>query len=202
MDSPTYRHENRLYAEGHRIVAGADEAGRGAWAGPIVAAAVILPRNVRLTDIRESKQLTPKARERWYERICAMADAYQIVMISEREIDRVGIAEANRAALQQALGLLAIAPTAALVDALPIGETSFEVRSIIRGDATITSIAAASILAKVARDRYMCALHMRYPVYGFDQHKGYGASLHRRRLLQYGVSPVHRQTFRPMVDAG
>ncbi len=200
MLTPTRRQENKLYADGYTVVAGADEAGRGAWAGPIVAAAVVLPQRGPLSGIRESKQLTARAREQWYERICDLALAYQIVMIAEREIDRVGIAEANRAALRHALTELSTAPSVALVDALPIGEMDFPVQSIIKGDTAVVSIAAASILAKVARDRYMIELHRQYPRYGFDRHKGYGAAIHYERLLQYGVSPVHRRSFRPMVD--
>ncbi len=200
MQHPNSKRENALYRAGHTYVAGADEAGRGAWAGPIVAAAVVLPPRVRIPGIRDSKQLSPAMRERLSARIIEIAVAYQICAIAPVEIDRVGIGEANRAALRHALTTMGVAPTFALVDALPIGRMPFGTDAIIRGDAQVVSIAAASIVAKVSRDRMMRSLHQRYPNYGFVRHKGYGTLQHRMALQRHGISAVHRRSFAPMAQ--
>lgn len=194
MLQPTTTRERALRRVGYRAIAGVDEAGRGALAGPLVAAAVILPAWFRGLGLRDSKLLSPAAREHHYRRIVSGALAWAIHMEPASAIDREGIQTANLRALATAVARLSVPADVVLVDgfalALPVPS-----HRIIHGDATVLSIAAASVVAKVTRDRLMVALARRYALYGFAQHKGYGTLAHRRRLARHGPSPVHRRSF-------
>ncbi|MBE6838219.1 MAG: ribonuclease HII [Ruminococcus sp.] len=180
----------------NRIICGVDEAGRGPLAGDVYAAAVIFREGTVIDGINDSKKLTEKKREALYDIIISEAEAYCIATASVEEIDTLNILQATYLAMTRAVEGLGIKPDLALIDgnrlppALPCeGET------IVKGDGTSASIAAASILAKVARDRYMLELAEKYPQYQFDKHKGYGTKLHTELILEHGVSPVHRKTF-------
>jgi ribonuclease HII len=198
MTRPTRRQENKLFRQGYSLIAGADEAGRGAWAGPLVAAAVILPRRFSLKGINDSKKLTARQREKMYAVITRLAVDWKTTVISCQEIDLAGVGRANSKALAQSIKGLKIKPEAALVDSLKISTLSIPCNHITKGDAKVTCIAAASILAKVTRDRLMISLHKKYPRYSFHSHKGYGTAVHRKKILKYGLSPQHRRSFEPM----
>ena len=191
-------------ASGASRVAGVDEAGRGALAGPVFAAAVVLPLGDRLLlnfldGVRDSKLLSPAARERYFPLICKQALCYGIGYATAEEIDRVGILPATRRAMADAVRNLNPAAEALLIDGpLRLGPVSLPQRAIIRGDQRSLSIAAASVLAKVSRDRYMIALGERYPAYGFARHKGYGTAEHRAALGRLGPHPEHRRSFAPL----
>ncbi len=189
--------ENAARRFGFARVAGVDEVGRGCLAGPVVAAAVILRADRRLGGVRDSKQLTAPDRERLYDEILAAADTWSVAAVEADEIDRVNIAQASLRAMRQAVLSLAPLPDLVLVDAFRIPDLLMAQRAIIRGDARCTSIAAASILAKVTRDRQMQELHARDPRYGFDRHKGYATADHLEAVARFGYSPVHRRSFRP-----
>lgn len=194
---PTRTEEAKFQRVGHRHVAGADEVGKGAWAGPLVAAAVILPEDFDAEGIRDSKQLSAKEREAAFVRITKDAVAWRVHIVEVPEIDRRGIGEANRIALTESIRHLAVAPHAAVIDAvllnLPVPS-----KSIIRGDEKETAIAAASIVAKVVRDRIMDLLDREHPSYGFAVHKGYGTPRHAAALREFGPSPIHRTSFSPV----
>lgn len=197
------QHELELYGQGFRFIAGLDEAGRGAWAGPVVAGAVILPLDHAdladaLTGVTDSKQLSPRAREALFPVIVDVALATGVGCGTQHEIDTLGIVPATRLAMERALRALSIWPNALLVDALSLPDVRLPCTPLIKGDQRSLSIASASILAKVTRDRYMCDLDAVYPEYRFGQHKGYGTSLHRQNLQRLGPSPVHRRTFAPV----
>ncbi len=197
------RYEYRLWQRGYRAVAGLDEAGRGAWAGPVVAGAVILPVGRfdlarALSGVNDSKQLTPAQREALVARILRVAVAAAVGQATHAEIDEQGIVPATRLAMQRALEALPTAPDALLTDAMALPAVRLPVQKLVRGDQRALSVAAASILAKVARDRLMDALDTIYPEYGFGEHKGYGTVLHRQQLRTFGVSPVHRRSFAPV----
>lgn len=201
--APDLRFEYRLQAQGYRCVAGLDEAGRGAWAGPVVAGAVVLPVErfdlARALDgVNDSKQLSRAAREALLPRILAAARATGVGHATHAEIDRLGIVPATRLAMRRALEALATPPDALLVDALDVSEFGLPYTSLIRGDQRSLSIAAASILAKVVRDQFMDALDEQFPQYGFREHKGYGTGLHRSALRQFGPCPAHRLSFAPL----
>jgi ribonuclease HII len=200
---PTLEEEMALFEQGYSFVAGLDEAGRGCLAGPVVAAAVILQLDdadlaLRLYGVRDSKQVTAQARERLYDVIMQHALAVGVGVGSVELIDQRNILQATRHAMRSALTQLSLPPHALLLDALLLHDIPLPQRSIIKGDARCLSIAAASIIAKVTRDRLMLELHKQYPHYGFDQHKGYGTPAHLAALREYGVTPVHRQTFAPV----
>jgi ribonuclease HII len=199
---PTLEEEMALLSQGYSYVAGLDEAGRGCLAGPVVASAVILPLNehtLALFDgVRDSKQLSMVARERLYDVIMQHALAVGVGCGSVELIDRINILQATKHAMREALTQLSLSPQALLLDALLLPGIVLPQRSIIKGDARCLSIAAASIIAKVTRDRLMCQLHQQYPVYGFDQHKGYGTAAHVEALHTHGVSPIHRTSFAPV----
>jgi len=200
---PSFREENRLYREGYRLIAGLDEAGRGALAGPIVAAAVILPHRIRtnwIADVRDSKMLTPRARLVLFEYICDAATAIGFGMVPHDYIDRWGIARANRLAMQQAVEQLIPSPDFLLIDYLRLPDVDLPQKGITDGDALCTTIACASIIAKVIRDRIMMTLDDFMPGYNLGQHKGYGTEEHIRCLEQLGPSGIHRLTFQPMRD--
>jgi len=191
--------EEQLASSGYGLVAGVDEAGRGALAGPVVAAAVIMdPRQV-IPGIDDSKALSPRAREALAGLIEQHAISYAVAASSAEEIDSGDILSATRRAMIRALAALSPAPECVLVDAVALPGQSVPVLALIRGDVVSYSVACASVLAKVDRDRRMVAYHASFPHYGFDGHKGYGAPAHRASLRTYGPSPIHRLTFGSVV---
>lgn len=199
-------YERPLWAAGYRAIAGVDEAGRGAWAGPVVAAAVILPPDPDVLAplvgrVDDSKRLTPSARERALPLIEAGALAVGVGWTPAEEIDRHGIAAATRAAMLAALAGLAVPPDYVLVDYLALPDLACPQHGIPHGDALSLSIAAASIVAKVARDRWMVDRDGEYPGYGFAAHKGYGVAAHATALARLGPCPLHRLSFRPVCAA-
>ncbi|OYT73191.1 MAG: ribonuclease HII [Chloracidobacterium sp. CP2_5A] len=193
---PTTEFEAPLWAQGLTYVAGADEAGRGAWAGPVVAAAVIL-HPARLPDgLNDSKRLSPAQREQLYAALETAAESVGVGVVSADVIDQINILEATRQAMRQALAALTPKAEFALLDAIALPGLELPQRAIVKGDARCVSIAAASIVAKVCRDRLMTALDARYPMYGFARHKGYGTAYHQQALQKHGPCPAHRLTFR------
>ncbi|MFC1687232.1 ribonuclease HII [Patescibacteria group bacterium] len=197
MKQPHTLEEGRLRKKGCTLIAGSDEAGRGAWAGPLVAAAVILPSRHSIHGIKDSKQLSPSTREKLYVEIISQAKAWAVYSVLPRTIDRHGISYANKKAISQAIRKLAITPHALLIDAFAI-PSSVPMRAIIKGDEKVQSIAAASIIAKVTRDRLMVSYHRRFPLYGFHIHKGYGTHSHQLSLQKHGACPLHRRSFKPI----
>jgi ribonuclease HII len=200
MLRPTKREENKLYRQGISFIAGVDEAGRGAWAGPLVAAAVILPRDFKLRGINDSKKLSPTRRELMYNLILKQAVAYYAYRISHKSIDKKGVGKANLLAISRSVRCLAIKPEAVLIDSFEVNWPGIASISIKKGDTKVISIAAASIIAKVTRDRIMTQYHKRYPNYNFVQHKGYGTEQHHKKILQHGPCPLHRCSFAPIRD--
>jgi ribonuclease HII len=196
---PDLSFEKILWRAGVNAVAGIDEAGRGALAGPVTAAAVILPAQENilslLEGVRDSKQMTPAQRNRWKECIKKVASAWGVGFASVEEIDRLGILPATHLAAERALEELSIAPEHLILDYLFLSECALPQTSLIKGDQRSLSVAAASVLAKTARDAFMVALNAQVPGFGFDRHKGYGTALHRSALEALGLSPVHRKTF-------
>ena len=182
------------------IVCGVDEAGRGPLAGPVYAAAVILGAGVRLRGLADSKMLTPEARESLRVRIERRAVAWAVASASVEEIDSLNILQATLLAMRRAVEQLACLPAEVLVDGLHCPALHCPVRPVVRGDATVKEISAASILAKTERDRYMVELDRLYPQYGFAQHKGYSTPEHLDALRRHGASPHHRQSFAPVRD--
>ena len=199
---PTLEEEMALLSQGYSFIAGVDEAGRGCLAGPVVAAAVILPLNAeisaQLEGVRDSKQMTALARERLFVVIQQHALAVAVGIGSVELIDRRNILQATKQAMKDALAQLLPTPQALLLDALYLRDVALPQRSLIKGDARCLSIAAASVIAKVTRDRLMLQLHQEYPAYGFDQHKGYGTPAHLAALQQHGATEYHRQSFAPV----
>lgn len=199
---PDLSFEQALWAAGVAQVAGVDEAGRGAWAGPVAAGAVMLPPNFAapqaLAGVRDSKQMTPRQRAEWAVKIRAVALAWGVGLASAAEIDAVGIVPATRLAMQRALAQLQPAAQHVLVDALRLPQVNLPQQALIKGDARVLSIAAASVLAKTARDALLVELAQQYPGYGLERHKGYGTAAHQAALRQLGASPIHRQTFAPV----
>ncbi|MBD3222596.1 ribonuclease HII [bacterium] len=185
---------------GALLVAGVDEAGRGAWAGPVVAAAVILPPDWVPDGLDDSKRLDPLARERIAGELRQRALAWAACAVSAREIDDVNVLRATLRAMARSVGRLRPVPDLVLVDGLQVPEIACEARALIKGDGTSACIAAASILAKVLRDRVMTAWDRRHPLYGFATHKGYGASRHRLALRAHGPCPLHRRSYRPVAE--
>lgn len=198
--APTDEFEQEARRRGYRRVAGVDEAGRGPLAGPVVAAAVIWPLRVPSIGICDSKQLLPEERERVYHLILERARGVGVGLADASEIDRLNILEATRLAVVRALAGLSPPPDYVLTDALTLPSVSLPLRPIIKGDQLSLSIAAASIVAKVTRDRLMVEYHEQYPQYNFLSHKGYGTPEHLRLLAQFGPSPIHRLSFRPVRD--
>ncbi len=200
--TPDLRFENALWIKGLTCVAGIDEAGRGAWAGPVAAGAVILPPEAeiakRLHRVRDSKQMQPKERTFWAEAIKDSALAWGVGLATNQEIDALGIVPATRLAMSRALDALSTPPQHLLIDALLLKDIQLPQTSIIKGDARSLSIAAASVLAKTTRDCLMIELDQVYPVYGFARHKGYGTSIHRDALTENGPCAIHRLSFAPI----
>ena len=187
--------ENEIYAEGFSRICGVDEAGRGPLAGPVCAAAVILPRGLEIDGLNDSKKLTEKKREALYDPIREQAIAYGIAFATVEEIEELNILNATFLAMNRAIEQLNPVPELALIDGNRSTGIRFPSRCVVKGDARCADIAAASVLAKVTRDRYMLEMAGKYPEYHFEQHKGYGTKLHYDALREYGPSPIHRMSF-------
>jgi ribonuclease HII len=201
--SPTLNRENRLLRRGFIQVAGLDEAGRGAWAGPLSAGAVILPLHQpglrsALSKVRDSKQMTPHQRTEAAEKIRSVAVAWAVGCASAEEVDRIGPLRATRLAMIRAVSGLRIVPDHLLIDYLLLPESNLPQTAVTHGDALSLSIAAASVIAKTWRDEQMTALEQLYPGYGFDRHKGYGTGRHAEMLARLGACPEHRRSYAPV----
>ena len=190
--------ENELYDEGKTFIAGVDEAGRGPLAGPLVIAAVILPQNVFISGLNDSKQLSAAKRDVLYEEIIAKALDIEVNIVSVSNIDALNIYVATQQGMAQVLENLHCKPQAALIDAMPVNLPGVEIKSIIHGDALSASIAAASIIAKVTRDRIMERLDKVYPAYGFAHNKGYGSGAHMQAIAEFGATRWHRRSYEPV----
>ncbi len=199
---PDLAQEERLWATGCAAIAGLDEAGRGALAGPVVAGAVVLPMGATLTgiwaDVRDSKLLSPSRREEMARRIRHAAAGWAVGEASNREIDAIGIAPATRLAMERAIDSLPVRPDYLLLDWVRLATVNIHQESFVKGDARIVSIAAASIVAKVHRDGLLVEMDSLYPLYGFASHKGYGAASHLAAIARHGPCPQHRMSFSPM----
>ena len=187
--------ENGCFAEGYNIICGVDEAGRGPLAGPVCAAAVILPANAVIPGLNDSKKLTDKKRRELMLVIKEMALGYGIAFADEKEIDEINILQATYLAMKRAIDMLPMKPDLALVDGNRAGDFGLPVKTVVKGDSLSASIAAASVLAKVTRDDLMLTLAEKYPQYGFEVHKGYGTKAHYAALTEHGPSEIHRMTF-------
>jgi len=187
--------ENSFFSEEIRVMCGVDEAGRGPLAGPVCAAAVILPSNLVLPGLTDSKKLTDKKRRELYPLIMEQAVAYGIGFASEQEIDEINILQATFLAMQRAINQLAVKPDLLLIDGNRQKDFGIEARTIVKGDSLSANIAAASVLAKVSRDNLMLEQAEVYPQYKFDIHKGYGTKAHYEALREFGPCPIHRMTF-------
>ena len=190
-----YSIENEYREKGFNIICGVDEAGRGPLAGPVYAAAVILSPDCVIEGLNDSKKLTEKKREALFDEIKEKALAYGIASADEKEIDEINILNATFLAMKRAINSLSVKPDLALIDGNQKPHTDIEEVTVIKGDAKSTSIAAASVLAKVSRDRFMLEMAEKYPQYEFARHKGYGTKLHYEKIAQYGVCNIHRRTF-------
>lgn len=193
-----YQYEEQLEDLGIKYIAGVDEVGRGPLAGPVVVAAVILPLNLRIKGINDSKKLSLKKRNELYKIILNEALAVNVSFIDERVIDEINIYEATKKGMLEAISGLKIKPEHVLIDAMPLRELDIAHTSIIHGDALSASIGAASIIAKVTRDEYMDKMDIKYPNYGFKHHKGYCTKEHLEALEKYGPCEIHRKSFAPV----
>ena len=191
--------EKELYKNGIELIAGVDEVGRGPLIGPVVAAAVILPKSYNLEGLNDSKKLSEKKRDEYYEIINRDALSIGIGIIDEKIIDKVNIYEATKLAMKEAIDSLEVTPEHVLIDAMPL-EINIPTTSIIKGDAKSLSIAAASVIAKVTRDRMMYELDKKYPMYGFASHKGYPTKKHIEAINEHGLIEGYRQTYAPIKD--
>ena len=187
--------ENEIYAGGVKLLCGVDEAGRGPLAGPVCAAAVILPQNCEIQGLNDSKKLTEKKREELFDVICAAAVSYGIAFATVEEIEEYNILGATFMAMNRAIAKLDPVPELALIDGNRNTGIQIPSRCVIGGDGKCADIAAASVLAKVTRDRYMLQMAELYPQYGFEKHKGYGTKAHYEAIRAYGPSPIHRPSF-------
>lgn len=187
--------ENAYFSQGIQCICGVDEAGRGPLAGPVCAAAVILPPDVLIPGLNDSKKLSDKKRRELFPIIKETALAYSIAFSDEKEIDSINILQATFLAMQRAIDQLSIRPKLALIDGNREKDFGLPVKTVVHGDSLSASIAAASVLAKVARDDLMLELSRKYPQYGFDVHKGYGTKAHYEALAKYGPCDIHRMTF-------
>ncbi len=187
--------EDSFYSEDLKIICGVDEAGRGPLAGPVCAAAVILPKHLELPGLTDSKKLTDKKRRELFPLIQEQAIAYGIGFATEQEIDEINILQATFLAMQRALDQLAVKPDLALIDGNREKDFGLPVKTVVKGDSLSANIAAASILAKVTRDNLMEEMAKEYPQYGFEIHKGYGTKAHYAALREFGACPIHRATF-------
>lgn len=187
--------EDSLYDRGFQTLCGIDEAGRGPLAGPVCAAACILPRDLEIPGLNDSKQLSAKKREALYAEITERALAWAVCMVDEKRIDEINILQATFEAMRGALGSLSVRPDFCLVDGNRDPKLGIPTQTVVKGDARCATVAAASILAKVSRDRLMTVLDAVYPEYGFAIHKGYGTKAHYAALDRYGLCPIHRRSF-------
>ena len=198
----SFRHERLLYKTGCARVAGIDEAGRGPLAGPVVAAAVVLPQKFSHKRLNDSKELTPRLRDEIHAELVAHRGiVWSIAVVSVEEIDTLNILRATHEAMRRALTALASAPDHVLIDGLPVHPFPIPQTALVGGDGRSFSIAAASVIAKVTRDRLMIELDAAHPEYAFAQHKGYGTALHLARLKKHGPCPIHRRSFLPVRQA-
>lgn len=195
MQLPTDDHERELRALGFERIAGVDEAGRGALAGPVVAAAVLLPCDCIISRMRDSKLVPEPEREVLYQEVLRCAIAWGVGIVSNEEIDHINILQATFQAMRMAVRNLTVNADYVLIDGRDHVDMDLPCRAIIDGDALCHSIAAASIIAKVTRDRIMCGQHEVLPQYGFARHKGYGTPEHRRAIIEFGPAPIHRKSF-------
>lgn len=194
------KYEKELYDKGINLIAGVDEAGRGPLVGPVVAGAVILPKNYELEGLIDSKQLTEKKREKFYDIIMRDAISVGVGIVDAKKIDEINILEASRLAMKIAISKLEVQPEYILSDAMKLDCVGIPYKDIIHGDALSLSIAAGSVIAKVTRDRMMYELDKEYPQYGFAKHKGYPTKLHLENLKKYGVLDFYRFTYKPVSD--
>ncbi len=192
-----YSYEEDVISQGYSVVAGIDEAGRGPLAGPVVAAAVILPDGDKIDGLNDSKKLTEKKRELLYSEIIERAH-FGVGIIDEETIDRVNIYQATRLAMKQAVCDLSKQPVFLLLDGNMTIDLEIKQLAIVKGDSKSASIAAASIIAKVTRDRMMVEMHTKYPEYGFNKHKGYPTKAHVESIAKHGITPFHRKSFSPV----
>ena len=199
---PNLVYEEKLWGEGFRVIAGLDEAGRGAWAGPVFAAAVALPNDERVCEVldgvRDSKQMTARQRERYEGCIKSVSIAWAVGSASETEIDQLGILPATCLAMQRTIDKLVYPPNYLLIDYISLHDCACPQLSLPKGDRQSLSIAAASVLAKTARDAFMVSQDAIYPGFGFARHKGYGTPQHQAALKAQGATPFHRKSFRPI----
>lgn len=195
MSQQMWQIENEYFEKGIRLICGVDEAGRGPLAGPVCAAAVILPANIEIAGLDDSKKLSDKRRRELFPIIKEQAVAYAIAMVDHQKIDEINILQATLLAMEEAISQLPVKPEFALIDGNRKKEFGVPAETVVHGDSRSASIAAASILAKVTRDDYMLQMAEVYPQYGFDVHKGYGTKAHYEALSLYGHSPIHRMTF-------
>ncbi|MFC1615218.1 ribonuclease HII [Patescibacteria group bacterium] len=204
MITPTQAYENKLYQQGYSNIAGLDEAGRGAWAGPIVAAAVIMPKDNIIEGVRDSKLLNPNKREEIFNKIKKIAISWSVGIVEIDFINKYNIGPANIKAFEIAIDSLDVKPDYALVDGIGFMRKTVDCSNNVRreyvkdGDAVIYSIAVSSIIAKVTRDNILKQLHNEYPEYGFDKHKGYGTKFHQEALEKNGICSIHRRLYKPI----
>ncbi len=197
---PSFEYENELYQEGFTAVCGCDEAGRGPLCGPVVAAAVILPKDLIIEGLDDSKKLSEKKRNSLFDQICEKAIAYGIAEASPDEIDEINILNASMLAMQRAIEKLSVKADFALIDGNFSRGFKIPTKTIVKGDSKSYSIAAASILAKVTRDRGCVELDREYPVYGIAKHKGYPTKEHMNAVREHGVAPIYRKSFLKFLD--
>ena len=195
-----YQYEKELWKNGINLIAGMDEVGRGPLIGPVVTACVILPKDFVLEGLTDSKKLSEKKREEFYDYIMEHAISVGIGMMDEKVIDEVNIYEATKLAMYQAVEKSKVKPEHVLIDAMKLGKLEMPSTSIIKGDAKSISIAAASVIAKVTRDRMMIELDKKYPMYGFKSHKGYPTKKHIEAIKEYGLIDGYRKTFKPISE--
>lgn len=187
--------EDKIRSEGYEVICGVDEAGRGPLAGPVCAGACILPKGLIIEGLDDSKKLTEKKREKLYDEITAKALAWSVAFASPEEIDKINILEASLTAMRRAIDALSVKPDFALIDGNIDRGFTLPARAVVGGDSTSQSIAAASVLAKVTRDRLCAELDREYPMYGFAKHKGYPTKAHKLAVYEYGPCPQHRRSF-------
>ena len=196
MTPDLWKFENKFRAQGFKKIAGVDEAGRGPLAGPVVSAAVILPDDFDAPGVNDSKKLTPRKRDLLYDQIIEGATAVGVGIVDNRQIDEINILRAALLSMAQAAGKLDPVPDFLLIDGTFTTPADTPQKAIPKGDSLSISIAAASIIAKVTRDRLMADYHTRYPEYGFDRHKGYPTKAHKEAIARCGITPIHRLTFK------
>jgi len=192
------RYENKLWRDGYSLIAGLDEVGRGSWAGPLVAGMVILAPKTKISGLKDSKLLSPNQRQQLFLKIIKKALAWSVGVVSHNLIDELGILEANKQAFLKAIDKINVDPDYLIIDGVKFFKPPLEHQFIIDGDNKISSVAAASIIAKVVRDRLLESFHFKYPQYNFYQNKGYGTPQHSQALEVFGLSEIHRLSYKPI----